>query len=154
MLTTKSFNTNRIESISDQNLEQLTILSLELWSEIDFVEEKKSWRMVLNSENEICYLVKIENTYIGFIHIAIRQCYVEGAENFPVAYVEAVYIKDGFRNSGIASELIKMGELWTKSKGLSQMASDAEIDNKISIEFHKKVGFEEVNRVVCFIKDI
>jgi aminoglycoside 6'-N-acetyltransferase I len=35
-----------------------------------------------------------------------------------------------------------------------ELASDALIENIASYEFHTKVGFQEVERIVCFIKPI
>jgi aminoglycoside 6'-N-acetyltransferase I len=49
---------------------------------------------------------------------------------------------------------LKNGETWAKSSGISQIASDTEVENVESIAFYKKAGFSEVNRVVCFIKDL
>ena len=54
----------------------------------------------------------------------------------------------------IAKKLVELGENWGKEKGCTQYASDTEITNQQSIAFHKKVGFSEANRLVCFIKDI
>lgn len=28
------------------------------------------------------------------------------------------------------------------------------VDNKESLEFHKAIGFEEVNRIICFRKNL
>ena len=38
--------------------------------------------------------------------------------------------------------------------GFNELGSDAEIDNINSIEAHKKLGFKEVKRVVCFLKKL
>jgi aminoglycoside 6'-N-acetyltransferase I len=143
-----------IETISNQNLEPLTKLTLALWTGADYDEELKCWEAILHSTKEICFLAKNDGLYVGFIHLAIRNDYVEGAENNQTAYLEALYIKDNFRNLGIAKRLLEKGEEWAKSKGLTQIASDTEIDNLISIEFHNKVGFIEANRIVCFIKNL
>lgn len=143
-----------IETISNQNLEPLTKLTLELWTECDFGEELENWKSVLNSTKEICYLAKNEDVYAGFIHLTIRNDYVEGALSTQTAYLEGIYVKDDFRKTGLARKLFKEGELWAKSKGLKQVASDTEMGNIFSIEFHHKVGFTETNRIVCFIKDL
>jgi aminoglycoside 6'-N-acetyltransferase I len=41
-----------------------------------------------------------------------------------------------------------------KDKGCTEFASDCELDNKESLEFHKAIGFEEVNRIICFRKNL
>jgi aminoglycoside 6'-N-acetyltransferase I len=38
--------------------------------------------------------------------------------------------------------------------GYKELASDTEISNTQSIEIHKKLGFKETERVVCFLKKL
>ena len=38
------------------------------------------------------------------------------------------------------------------SQGLIEIASDAEIENEISITAHKAIGYKEEGRIVCFRK--
>ncbi len=39
---------------------------------------------------------------------------------------------------------------WEKGQGCSELASDAEIRNRVSHRVHKGLGFQETERVVCF----
>jgi aminoglycoside 6'-N-acetyltransferase I len=143
-----------IEAFSSENIKQLTELVLELWTDGDFEEELEYYQSLLDSESDICYLAKAQGSYIGFIHLSIRNEYVEGATDFPIAYIEGLYVKPDYQKLGIGKKLTLMGENWGRQKGCKQVASDAELDNSMSIDFHKKMGFEEVNRVVCFIKEL
>jgi aminoglycoside 6'-N-acetyltransferase I len=143
-----------IEAFSAKNIKHLTELALELWTDGDFEEELNYYKNLLGSESDICYLAKAQDNYIGFIHLSIRNEYVEGGTDFPIAYIEGLYVKPNYQNLGIGKKLAKMGEDWGRKKGCKQAASDAELDNWASINFHKKIGFEEVNRVVCFVKEL
>lgn len=49
---------------------------------------------------------------------------------------------------------MRTGEQWAKSLGCTELASDAELDNVDSHDFHKKIGFHEAGRIVAFIKKI
>jgi len=49
---------------------------------------------------------------------------------------------------------IQHTQQWAQQQGCVNLASDALLENKGSYQFHTKVGFEEVERVVCFIKPI
>jgi aminoglycoside 6'-N-acetyltransferase I len=49
---------------------------------------------------------------------------------------------------------VKRAEDWGKQMGCTEIASDAEVGNLDSLAFHKRLGFREVNRVVCFVRDI
>jgi aminoglycoside 6'-N-acetyltransferase I len=79
---------------------------------------------------------------------------VEGATESPVAYVEGVYVKPAYQSQGIAKKLIDQAVDWANQRGITQLASDTNITNLQSIHFHKKIGFIEVGRIVCYIKNI
>ena len=143
-----------IEVLSTTNLKALIELVVELWDDCDFDEELENYQTLIGSETEICYLVKNQAQYIAFIHLSTRHDYVEGATELPIAYVEGVYVKPNFQKQGVAKKLIRAAEDWAKQKGYKQMASDTGITNLVSIEFHKKIGFTEAERIVCFIKDL
>jgi aminoglycoside 6'-N-acetyltransferase I len=143
-----------IEQLSIDNLKQLTELVLELWVDCDFDEEFENYKKILGSKNEICYLGKVQGHYIAFLHLSSRNDYVEGAKDSPVAYVEGIYVKREYQKKGIAKKLMNCAEKWVKRKGYNQLASDTDITNVASIDFHKKIGFVEVERKICFIKDL
>jgi aminoglycoside 6'-N-acetyltransferase I len=143
-----------IEKLSLDNLKQLTELILELWVDCEFHEEFENYKRILGSENEICYLCKEEDNYIAFLHLSSRNDYVEGAKDLPVAYVEGIYVKPNYQKKGIAKKLMNCAENWAKQKGYNQLASDTQITNYASIDFHKQIGFAEIERIVCFIKDL
>ena len=144
----------KVEKISADNIEPLTHLFLELWPECHFDEEYEICENILKSNNETCFLIKDGSDFVAFIQLSLRTDYVEGATTSPVVYIEGLYVKPEYRKSGIAKKLVELGENWGKEKGCTQYASDTEITNRQSIAFHKKVGFSEANRLVCFIKDI
>jgi aminoglycoside 6'-N-acetyltransferase I len=50
--------------------------------------------------------------------------------------------------------LIEAAEAWARSKGCRRMASDALIDNAVSIEAHARLGYHEVERLVHFAKNL
>jgi aminoglycoside 6'-N-acetyltransferase I len=144
----------KIEIVSEENLKQLTELVLELWDDCSFEEEFENYKSIIDSGKEVCYLVKDQESYIAFVHVSIRNDYVEGATDLPVAYVEGIYVKPNYQKQGIAKKLIKVAEDWANQIGLKQLASDTDIANSNSIDFHNKNGFIEVERIVCFIKKL
>lgn len=80
--------------------------------------------------------------------------YVEGTATSPVGYLEGIFIKPEYRNKGLARELIKACEEWAKEKGCKEFASDCELHNEESRRFHMATGFDEANRIICFVKKI
>ena len=144
----------KIKSISKENITVLTALMLKLWTDCNFEEEYRNCQKILRSDNETCFLIKNDHQYIGFIQMALRLEHIEGATTSPVGYVEGIYIEPDFQEQGLGRQLMKVGEQWAKSKGCTQIGSDVELTNPSSILFHKKVGFQEVNRIACFVKNI
>lgn len=91
---------------------------------------------------------------MGFAQCQLRYDYVEGSETSPVGYLEGIFVKSEYRNKGYAKELLAECELWAKDNGCREFASDCEINNKNSFQFHKAMNFIEVNRIICFIKKL
>lgn len=89
----------------------------------------------------------------GFIELSQRK-YAEGCTSSPVAYIEGWYVEAELRQQGIGAALVRAGEGWARDEGLQEIASDAEVDNEISIRAHKVIGYDEEVRIVCFRKKL
>jgi aminoglycoside 6'-N-acetyltransferase I len=50
--------------------------------------------------------------------------------------------------------LIQAVERWAMARGHTELASDAELENSLSIRLHKRLGFSEVDRHVTFLKKL
>lgn len=87
----------------------------------------------------------------GFVEAGTRP-YAEGCNSSPVAYIEGWWVEPGFRKLGVGRALIAAAEEWARSLGMTELASDAELDNVMSIDAHRSLGFREVERIVCFRK--
>ncbi len=89
---------------------------------------------------------------VGFVEAALRTDYVNGTASSPVAFVEGIYVIPAARRKGVAAALIDAVEHWARSRGCTELASDALLENQSSHSFHRAVGFEETGRVVYFRK--
>lgn len=90
---------------------------------------------------------------IGFLEVRLRE-YAEGASSSPVGYLEGWYVEEQNRGEGVGRMLVESGEEWARSRGCTEMASDAAIDNTRSIRLHHELGYGEVDRIVCFLKNL
>ena len=45
-------------------------------------------------------------------------------------------------------------EKWARDMGCCEFASDCELTNENSLKFHLSMGFDEVNRIICFKKSM
>ena len=84
----------------------------------------------------------------------MRHDYVEGCDTSPVGYLEGVNVKETCRNKGVAMRLVEECENWAREKGCREFASDCELSNTASLNFHLQLGFREQNRIICFKKDL
>lgn len=89
----------------------------------------------------------------GFIELNIRS-FAEGSRATAVPYVEAWYVEPALRHLGYGKELMRTAESWAKQMGYRELASDSRLENEASIASHKALGFDEVQRIVCFIKKL
>ena len=90
---------------------------------------------------------------IGFLEVSIRP-FVEDCETDHVGYLEGWYVEPGVRARGIGREMVRIAEQWAREKGCEEMASDAEIDNELSLSAHKGLGYAETSRLVHLRKEL
>lgn len=88
---------------------------------------------------------------VAFIEAGLRD-YGEGCETSPVGYIEAWYVDPHVRGQKLGRELARVAEQWAREKGCTEMASDTWLENDVSIAAHLRMGYEEAERLVHFVK--
>jgi aminoglycoside 6'-N-acetyltransferase I len=89
----------------------------------------------------------------GFLEASIRT-HVEDCETDQVGYLEGWFVEDEYRQMGIGAGLVALAEDWARGHGCSEMASDAEIDNLVSLQAHQNLGYSETSRLVHLKKQL
>ncbi len=125
-----------------------------LWPGCDETELEKEYRRLISADSLACPIALLCEEPIGFAQCQLRHDYVEGANSSPVAYLEGVFVKAPYRRMGTARRLLSMCKEWARGKGCVELASDCELNNDVSLGFHLNYGFNEANRIICFIKNI
>lgn len=92
-----------------------------------------------------------EGKLVAFIEAGLRD-YGEGCETSPVGYIEAWFVNEHIRGQKLGREMVNSAEQWAREKGCSEMASDTWLENEASIAAHWKLGYEEAERLVHFVK--
>lgn len=124
-----------------------------LWNDID----DDNIDQLITSHNmnkEKCFLYLLDDNPIGFINLSIRNDYVEGSSSNGVGYIEGIYVCEPHRRNQIAYKLVTYAVSFFKSMGLTEIASDTEIENDMSQIFHKAIGFKEVSVIKHYIMKI
>ena len=108
----------------------------------------------MGSDGSAVFAEKRDGCFIGVALCCLRRDYVEGCETSPVGYLEGVSVKEACRGQGVAKRLVEECEQWAREKGCREFASDCELSNTASLDFHLQIGFQEQNRIICFKKDL
>jgi aminoglycoside 6'-N-acetyltransferase I len=87
----------------------------------------------------------------GFIELAVRTR-VDGSFSPRIGYVEGWYVDSARRGSGWGRRLMRAAGDWAAARGLTELASDAELENPAGLRAHQAAGFRETFRLVHFIK--
>ncbi|HJS20999.1 MAG TPA: GNAT family N-acetyltransferase [Anaerolineales bacterium] len=88
---------------------------------------------------------------VAFIEVRLR-AYAEGCETSPVGYIEAWFVGIHVRGQKLGRDLIGVAEQWARERGCSEMASDTWLDNEAGIAAHLRMGYQEADRLVHFVK--
>jgi aminoglycoside 6'-N-acetyltransferase I len=99
------------------------------------------------------WVAEEEGRLIGFAEASVRSV-AEGAPPGPAAYLEGIWVEPERRRGGVARALLAAVERWARRQGLVHLGSDALLDNEVSHRWHRRAGFEEVERLVVFGKPL
>ena len=143
-----------IKKMQIGDIEKTISIVKKLFINSDIGELKKEFMQYLEKNDTVIYVCYLENEIIAFAQCQLRYDYVEGTDSSPVGYLEGIFVDEEYRHNGYAKELLSKCEKWAKEKHCTEFASDCEINNEISLQFHLSMGFEEANRIICFRKDI
>jgi len=108
---------------------------------------------VLSSEKDAVFFAMVEEIPGGMIEAHLRES-AEGCFSSPVGYIEAWFVDENLRGTGIAGALTQAAEDWARENGCTDKASDTSLDNERSIRPHVKMGYYEVERLVHFVKKL
>jgi aminoglycoside 6'-N-acetyltransferase I len=101
----------------------------------------------------VIFVAEAAERVVGFLELDCRK-YAPGCSSSPVPFIEGWYVEAGFRRHGIGRALVEAAEDWARAAGHHEIASDAEGENADGIAAHRALGYQEVERVVCFRRSL
>ena len=125
-----------------------------LWHSATRQELEDEFREMAGSADTAVFLASEGETVCGFAQCSLRRDYVEGTHSCPVGYLEGIYVVPEYRNQGCAGALLAACENWALDHSCEEFASDCELTNQESLQFHLNTGFQEANRIICFTKKL
>ncbi len=141
-----------VRNLKVEDLPKYFLLRTALWpdSAEDFDLEVGQIR---SSPDQEVFVAETDDGLIGFAEVSLRT-YAEGCNSSPVGYLEGWYVAPEYRQSGVGRKLVEAAENWARAKGCLEMASDTELHNTLSQQAHSRLGYTEVERIVCFRKNL
>lgn len=129
-------------------------MRLALWPELTRQELHSEMDEIRVDENQVVFVLPRLNGMLGgFLEASLRPI-ADGCVTSPVGYIEGWYVDPDLRREGYGAELVQAAELWARECGCQEMASDCLVDNNISWQAHTALGYQEVEQLVHFRKDL
>lgn len=97
--------------------------------------------------------VRASGALCGFVEASVRS-YAEDCATDRVGYVEGWFVDPDARRQGVGKQLVAAAEAWAARRGCTEMASDAHIENTVSRDAHRALGFTESSRIANFRKSL
>lgn len=144
-----------VRPIQENDLEEWFRLRQMLWDELTEEEHQAEMLDIYEHTDSQLVLVaqKDDSRLVGFLEASIRP-FVEDCNTDHVGYLEGWFVESGYRRYGIGRDLVRNAERWARKKGCTEMASDAEVGNDLSLQAHLKLGYDETSRLVHLRKDL
>lgn len=141
-----------VRPLQPQDLLAYFQLRTALWpdSAADFEREVSE---ILNTDYLASFIAEKAGALVGFAEVSLRS-YAEGCDSSPVGYLEGWYVTPEHRKTGVGRRLVQAAEDWARAKGCTEMASDTELHNTQSQQAHARLGYQEVEHMVCFRKSL
>lgn len=124
-----------------------------LWPHASDADMSFDQNQILVGERDAVFFAYADGNLAGMLEARLRD-YGEGCTSSPIGYIEAWFVYEPFRGKGVAGALTQAAENWARGKGCTEMASDTWLDNAVSIRAHEKLGYQEVERLVHFVKKL
>ena len=144
-----------VRPISEKDLSEWFRLRRKLWDATGDDGHKAEMLDILDhSDTQFVVVADSGNGKLaGFLEASIRP-FVEDCESDNVGYLEGWFIDPEYRRQGLGRMLVAAAEEWARRKGCTEMASDAELGNEMSLAAHTRLGYQETSRLVHLRKEL
>ena len=141
---------SRVREITEPDREAWVRLRDSLWpgALADHDTETRAY-FTTRAATPIVFVAEVEGRVVGFLELDFRK-YAAGCASSPVPFIEGWHVEAAYQRRGIGRALVQAAEARARAMGFTEMASDSEIENTDGHAAHRALGYQEVERVVCF----
>lgn len=144
-----------LRPLEDDDLEEWFRLRRLLWDATTDEDHKSEMLEIFEHQDTQLVLVVQgpDGRLAGFLEASLRP-FVEDCDTDHVGYLEGWFVDEKYRRRGLGRGLVEAAEKWARSRGCTEMASDAEIGNEKSLVAHTRLGYQETSRLVHLRKEL
>ena len=143
-----------IKKATIDDIENLISLAMLPWQGKKSNDLEIDLRDYVTSNSKAAFIYFDNDLPSGFAICGLRYEYIKGTKSSPIGYLEGIYVIPKYRRLGIGTNLLLNCENWARNLGCIEFASQCEITDMESHNFHINSGFQETNRNICFGKNI
>jgi aminoglycoside 6'-N-acetyltransferase I len=122
----------------------------DLWPNCPYEEHLSETSAMIESkviDKELSWVIFVyereEGHLGGFIEVS-EKVVEKGFLTNPIPYIEGWYMDPDLRGKGIGKSLVEKTEEWARLEGFTEIGSDADLDNDLSIAIHKWLGYQVI----------
>ena len=143
-----------VREISENDRAEWARLREALWPGA-FSEHDAETRKYFQSRTvtPIVFMAEADGRLVGFLEMDFRKSAI-GCASSPVPAIEGWYVEPAWRGRGVGRSLVRVAEARARAEGYGEIASDTRLENTNGIAAHLALGYEQVERLVCFRKTL
>lgn len=124
-----------------------------LWPDEDPAELESELEEFLADSTQVAFVAErdADRRLCGFAEASVRR-FANSNDESPCAFLEGWWVDEDMRRQGVGKALVAAIEQWARELGFTELGSDALLDNTLSHQAHRALGFEERERVIYFRK--
>jgi aminoglycoside 6'-N-acetyltransferase I len=144
-----------IRHVREDDLNEWLRLRKILWDETEVSDHRHEMTGILeHPDSQLVLVADAGNGHLGgFLEASIRP-FVEDCDTDHVGYLEGWFVESEYRRHGVGRLLVETAENWARSQGCTEMASDTEVGNKLSLDVHQSLGYEISSKLIHLRKDL
>jgi aminoglycoside 6'-N-acetyltransferase I len=123
-----------------------------LWPDEDADALSSELETLLADPTQVAFVAERDDDRLcGFAEASVRR-FANSNDESPCAFLEGWWVDEDARRAGVGRALVAAVEDWARANGFTELGSDALLDNTLSHQAHRSLGFEERERVIYFRK--
>ena len=127
-------------------------LRIQLWPDSQVDCDRDTAEIVADPASWAVFIAVWQGQPAGFLNAPAR--IRRRSKHFACPLHRGLVRASESRHQGFGRALMEAAEAWAASRGYGALGSDTEIHNAVSIAAHRRLGYREIERHVCFLKQL